>query len=64
MASFTRLTFGSRAGAYINLDLVRAVTPIGSGGCLVHFDQNDTIAIHESTDAIAKAAANLQQRER
>lgn len=62
MAHFIPVQFGSGPGTYINLDLVRAVTPL-TKGCLVHFDHTYTMAINETANAVVAAAEHFRQTE-
>ena len=47
MATFIPVQFGNTPGCYINLDLVKMVTPTNAG-CIVHFDKGHTIGITTS----------------
>ena len=47
MATLIPVQFGNTPGCYINLDLVKMVTPTNAG-CIVHFDKGHTIGITTS----------------
>jgi hypothetical protein len=63
MASFMPVHFANMPGYYINLDLVRTISPLPMG-CIVHFDNGHTIGINESADAVVAAAEHVRQTER
>ena len=63
MATFMPVQFGNTPGCYINLDLVKMVTPTNAG-CIVHFDKGHTIGITTSAREVATVADTLQREAR
>jgi hypothetical protein len=59
MTTFIPVQFGNTPGCYINLDLVKMVTPTNAG-CIVHFDKGHTIGITTSAREIATIEASLK----
>jgi len=63
MATFIPVQFGNTPGCYINLDLVKMVTPTNAG-CIVHFDKGHTIGITTSAREVATVADTLRREAR
>jgi hypothetical protein len=63
MATFMPVQFGNTPGCYINLDLVKMVTPT-TAGCIVHFDKGHTIGITTSAREVATVADTLRREAR
>jgi hypothetical protein len=63
MTTFIPVQFGNTPGCYINLDLVKMVTPTNAG-CIVHFDKGHTIGITTSAREIATVADTLRREAR
>jgi hypothetical protein len=63
MATLIPVQFGNTPGCYINLDLVKMVTPTNAG-CIVHFDKGHTIGITTSAREVATVADTLRREAR
>jgi hypothetical protein len=61
MARFIPVKIGNFPNCYVNLDLVRAIHPVQTGGARLEFDEAQYVVVDLSPDAVAGAIGQVRK---
>ena len=62
MARFVSVKIGNVPNCYINLDLVRAIHPVQTGGARLEFEETQYVVVDLSPDAVVWAIGQVRKQ--